>query len=686
MDFDTGQYVNLFVEESNEYLQNMNEILLELEKDISNISLINEMFRIAHTLKGMSGTMGFSNMADLTHEMENVLDSIRNEKLLLDGDIVDVLFECFDTLDEAVNYIANNGKENDSDNSELIRKLKAIVNKDNKKELRSEGKKNEAKDTINKDEVKDTINNEEINLQLDEYVLNIIDEASKKNLNAFNIHITLSSNCMLKSARAFVIFNTLEPFGDIIYSNPSTEDIEDEKFDFDFSLIYVTQLDKESLIDKLNQVSEVEKVQIDKFETELAATKEVEINNNIDIDKVSNSKAEKIIDNSSTKNNSNKVGKTVRVDIDKLDNLMNLVSELIIIKNRMEDLSATSNKEDTAQVIEYLERITTNLNDAVMKVRMVPVERVFNRFPRMVRDLSKDLNKKVSLHMFGENTEVDRTVIDEIGDPLMHIIRNSIDHGIEKPEDRVKLGKPEEGNIVLKAYPDGNNVVIEVSDDGSGIDFDKVRDKSVKKGLISKDEADKLNEEELKNLLFEPGFSTSDKITEISGRGVGLDVVKNKVESVNGNVELESEKNKGTKFIIRIPLTLAIIQALLIGIQDEIYAIPLSSIIEVISVDKESIRNIQGQEIMLYRGKTIPVVRLDKLIGIDFNDSTDEFIGVVVRKGKKQAVLLVTRLIGQQEIVIKSLGKYLSNIKYFSGATILGNGNISLILDVNSIL
>ena len=381
-----------------------------------------------------------------------------------------------------------------------------------------------------------------------------------------------------------------------------------------------------------------------------------------------------------------KVAKTVRVDIDRLDNLMNLASELIIIKNRMDDLSGTSNREDMLQTIEYLERITTNLHNAVMKVRMVPIERVFNRFPRMVRDLSKELNKKVDLRMYGENTEVDRTVIDEIGDPLIHIIRNSLDHGIEDPQERVKLGKPEEGKLILKAYPDGNNVVIEVIDDGGGIDFEKVKQKSIDRGLITEVEGEKITEKELANILFEPGFSTSDKITEVSGRGVGLDVVKNKIESINGTIELDSQRGKGTTFTIRIPLTLAIIQALLIKLKDETYAIPLSSITEIINVNKENIRSIQEHEIMLYRGKTIPIVRLDKLMGLEMDELTDEYIAVVVRKGDKLAALLVNSLIGQQEIVIKPLGKYLSSIRYFTGATILGNGDVSLILDVNSLV
>jgi len=671
MDIDMSQYMNLFIEESNEHLQTMNDVLLELEKNTDNISLINELFRVAHTLKGMSGTMGYTNMADLTHEMENVLDGVRNNRIKINENITDVLFECFDALDEIINYIAANGKEMDKANDDLIEKLRNLVNVEEKS-------------------VQEESNGKTQKIQLDNYVVNVINEARNKGLNAFNILVTLSHNCMLKSARAFVIINTLDSLGDIVYSNPSAEDIEDERFDFEFSVILVTDVDKNSLLEKLYDISEVEKVEINLVENqevqvlekEKAGSENVIVEEHKNIDSIDSKDMKS--DTKDKVKKVNKVAKTVRVDIDRLDNLMNLASELIIIKNRMDDLSGTSNKEDMLQAIEYLERITTNLHNAVMKVRMVPIERVFNRFPRMVRDLSKELNKRVNLQMYGESTEVDRTVIDEIGDPLIHIIRNSLDHGIEYPQDRIKLGKPETGNIVLKAYPDGNNVVIEVTDDGCGIDFEKVKKKSIERGLITEQEAEKISEEELANILFEPGFSTSDTITEISGRGVGLDVVKNKIESINGTIELESQRNKGTKFTIRIPLTLAIIQALLIKLKDETYAIPLSSITEIISVNKDSIRSIQKQEIMLYRGKTIPIVRLDKLMGLETDELLEEYIAVVVRKGDKLAALLVNSLIGQQEIVIKPLGKYLSYIKYFSGATILGNGDISLILDVNS--
>lgn len=665
MDLDIGQYINLFVEEGKEHLQNMNDALLALEKDTGNESLVNEIFRVAHTLKGMAGTMGFTNMANLTHEMENVLDAIRNKEIVLTEDVIDIIFECFDVLDESVNQIASSGEESKEDFTGLVERLRSIS--------KGNGKEDELRTNTSK-----------LAPYIDEYVINIIKKAEAEGLDAYNIEIRLSPNCMLKSARAFIVVNTLETMGEIIHSNPSIEDIEDEKFDLTFSLIFISKEEEKKIKDSLNSISELENINITPIKETDVNDKEIEF-----LEEDNRSKdASNIVEKNGTRHfeRQNKVGKTVRVDIDRLDNLMNLVSELIIIKTRMDELSDISNKENMTEAIEYLERITTSLHDAVMKVRMVPIERVFNRFPRMVRDLSKELNKEINLQMYGEETEVDRTVIDEIGDPLIHIIRNSIDHGIETPEERVKLNKPKEGNVILKAYPDGNNVVIEVVDDGRGIDAAKVRKKAVEKDLISLEESETLSEDDIISLLFQPGFSTSDEVSDVSGRGVGLDVVKSKIESINGSIEIETQQNIGTKFIIRIPLTLAIIQALLIKLKEEIYAIPLSSITEIISLPKDNIRNVQGQDIILYRGKTIPLIRLHQVMGLDFDDSGDEYLVVVVRKGEKQAALLVEDLIGQQEIVIKPLGKYLSNIRYLSGATILGNGNVSLILDINSLI
>jgi len=665
---DMNQYLDIFIEESKEHLQYMNENLLNLEKDPNSKDLLNEIFRIAHTLKGMAGTMGFSKVARLTHEMENLLHAIRNNELSISTKIIDVLFECFDTLDEYVSYIGANGEEGDLDSSQLAKTLSDILHNSNEQsEITVDSSLNQPEENIN------------------EYILSVVSKAKEKGLNTYNLFIKLSDSCMLKSARAFIIFNTLESFSEIIQSNPSVEDIEDEKFDNTFTLVIVTEKGANIVKKEIMSISEIDEVRISevKYDEKVLVTNN---DHNKGLSEVSLKESdEENSESQNKKKQGNIIGKTVRVDIDRLDNLMNLVSELIIIKTRMEDMSSTSDLNNMNEAIEYLERITTNLHDAVMKVRMVPIERVFNRFPRMVRDLAKELGKEINLEMSGEETEVDRTVIDEIGDPLIHLLRNSIDHGIENPEIRLKAGKTESGTVKLKAYPDGNNVVIEVGDDGDGIDIEKVKRKAIEKGLITESKANELSKEESIDLLFKAGFSTADKISDVSGRGVGLDVVKTKIESIGGIVEVESNKGKGTKFIIRIPLTLAIIQALLINLSEEIYAIPLSSISEITTILSKDIRKVQNQEVVLYRNKTLPLIRLNTILGIADNVINNELTVVIVKKGDKEAGLIVDNLIGQQEIVIKSLGKYLAGIKYLAGATILGNGKISLILDVNSL-
>ena len=384
------------------------------------------------------------------------------------------------------------------------------------------------------------------------------------------------------------------------------------------------------------------------------------------------------------------VNRSVRVDIEKLDDLMNLVSELIIAKNGLVSASASEEGSQTQQFneqIEYLERITTNLHESVMKVRMVPIESVVNRFPRMIRDLSKKLNKEMELIMTGEETELDRTVIDEIGDPLMHMLRNAADHGLESTIDRIKLGKPQVGTIRLNAYQDGNNVTIEVADDGAGINVEKVKASAIKKGTITEEQAEMMSDKEAIDLLFQPAFSTSEKVSDISGRGVGLDVVKSKIEGLGGDVEVDTVLGEGTTFIVRLPLTLAIIQALMVEIRDEKYAIPLNSIVTVEDIMESDVKLVQNKEVINLRGTVIPLVRLDQVLDLEPSEEENEsLVVVIVKKGDKQAGLVIDNLIGQQEIVIKPLGKYIYIHKMFSGATILGDGEVALIIDANTLV
>ncbi len=507
------------------------------------------------------------------------------------------------------------------------------------------------------------------------------------------VRVALRENCMLKAARSFIVFNTLEQFGEVIKSHPSAEDIEDENFDTSFELLYLTKLDAETIKREIMNISEVDYVDAVLVniatmiqEAKNQGLKEAEVVSERKMADIPQHEKSEESPKEGAAGGKTKTSKTVRVDIDRLDNLMNLVSELIIIKTRLEDLDSSESKQNMSEAVEYLERITTSLHDAVMKVRMVPVERTFNRFPRMVRDLAKDLGKSIKLDMSGEETEVDRTVIDEIGDPLIHLIRNSIDHGIESMEQRVRIGKPESGTVALRAYPDGNTVVIEIEDDGNGINTQKVAEKAISRGLITKSEADNMSQTEIVNLLFKPGFSTADVITDLSGRGVGLDVVKTKIEALGGIVEVQTELGVGSKFIIRLPLTLAIIQALMVNLGQERYALPLNNIRIITTIKSSSISRIQNQEVVLYRNQTLPLIRLPQILEVpNYLVDQENLTVVIVKKGNQEAGLIIDNLIGQQEIVIKSLGKYLTGVKAIAGATILGNGSVALIVDPNQL-
>ncbi|BEP29355.1 chemotaxis protein CheA [Helicovermis profundi] len=692
---DMSQYMEIFIEESKEHLQHMNGILLELEDEPNNLVHLKEIFRIAHTIKGMSGTMGFTKVADITHEMENVLDLVRNSEIKVTTYIIDVLFECFDTLDGYIVNLENTGEEGDIDSSELVAKLRYLVKNKvapTEGDVVLEEEKNEETS-----EKKVAIDNEGFVIELDGTHKTVIKEAIRTGNNVFKIKVVVEDSCLLRAARAFIVFNTLEQFGEVIESYPIAEEIEDEKFDKFFEVVYITKLDEKTIKNELMNISEIENVIVafveledEPTETVIEIPKEEKIDETKSVEKLtkkSNKKANKKTD----KKVKPKTAKTVRVDIDRLDNLMNLVSELIIIKTRLEDQDSIESKANMNEAIEYLERITTSLHDAVMKVRMVPVERTFNRFPRMVRDLSKDLGKGIKLVMSGEETEVDRTVIDEIGDPLIHLIRNSIDHGIESPEERVAKNKPEMGIVALRAYPDGNTVVIEVEDDGNGIDAEKVAGKAVSKGLLTEAEVENMSEKELVNLLFLPGLSTAEVVTDLSGRGVGLDVVKSKIELLNGTVEVKTVLGKGSKFTIRLPLTLAIIQALMVNLAKEKYAIPLNNIKEITTINASTISMVQNQEVVLYRNNTLPLLRLDEILNVEKEneENREELIVVIVRKGESEAGFVVDSLIGQQEIVIKSLGKYINTsnkgAKSIAGATILGNGGVALIVDPNQL-
>ncbi|NLM14033.1 MAG: chemotaxis protein CheA [Epulopiscium sp.] len=689
---DMSQYLEIFIEESKEHLQGLNENLLQLENEPENMAILNEIFRVAHTLKGMSGTMGFTRMQKLTHNMENVLSEIRNGHIRANSNLLDTLFKCLDALENYVNEIVNTGSEGTEEYNDILIELGEILSR-NSETIEDKNKENFV-DTSSTSDI--NVSNSDIsNIALTEFENNAVESAIARNFNVYEIAVFLNKSCVLKSARAFIVFRTLENYGEIIKAIPKVEDIEDEKFEFEFTVVVISKESKEAIKKGLLNIAEVEDIIIknvvpqnnpssltDNISGNVIHENLIPKNTIQDTIYEEDSEVSKYSGNKSKP----KAGKTVRVDIDRLDTLMNLVSELIIVKTRLEGIDGENNSQNYNEAVEYLERITTNIHDAVMKVRMVPVERVFNRFPRMIRDLSRKLNKDIELTMSGEETELDRTVIDEIGDPLIHLLRNAADHGLETTEERIRKGKEKTGHIYLRAYQDGNNVIIEVEDDGNGIDTKKVLNKAIEKGTVSPELAANLSEQEIIELLFKPSFSTSDNISDISGRGVGLDVVKTKIEALGGDIEVKTTLGKGSKFIICLPLTLAIIQALMVKVGEEKYAIPLNTIQNIEDVKVSDIQYVQKQEVIVLRNQVIPIVRLDKVLDVQQSNQTDVITVVIVKKGEKQAGFVVDGLIGQQEIVIKSLGKYLSGIRMIAGATILGDGEVALILDINTLV
>ena len=691
---DVSQYLEIFLDESNEHLQTLSDQLIILEKEPDNSDTINEIFRAAHSLKGMAGTMGYKRMQNLTHDMENVFSEVRNGNMEVNSNLVDVLFQCLDALETYVDNIRETQDEGTDDNEPIIKALNAFIASEGKGNAAPAAKKEEAPAATASAAPAD-----DKDMPLADFEKNAVNEALKKNLHVYRIKVSVDENCILKAARAFLVFKNLEGHGDIIKSEPSVQDIEDEKFDFDFSIIVVTEEKYDNIIALIKNVSEIKDAAgqeiTQPFPEEQTEEAKEEKKETSAVSQTAKPAAAKPAAKkpASTGKTSGSVSHTVRVDIEKLDVLMNLVSELIIAKNGLVSASHVEGDEAAAlnqsftEQIEYLERVTTNLHESVMKVRMMPIESVFSRFPRMIRDLNKKLGKKMELYMSGEDTELDRTVIDEIGDPIMHLLRNSADHGLESAEIRKERGKSEVGSIFLDAFQEGNNVVIEVRDDGNGIDTEKVKAKAVEKGTITQEQADVMTDKEAIDLLFRPSFSTAEKVTDVSGRGVGLDVVKSKIEALGGDVEVKTKYGEGSTFSIRLPLTLAIIQALMVKLGDEKYAISLGSIETIEDIPVSDIKYVHAKEVIHLRGNVIPLIRLRDLLDVPGEPEESENITVVVvRKGDKQAGLVVDSLIGQMEIVIKSLGKYIRINKMISGATILGDGSVALIIDANTLV
>lgn len=622
----------LFADETTEILGELNEKLIELEKNPNSKELINDLFRYAHTLKGMAATLGFQEMAQLTHEMEDLMDKIRSGQDSVTEDKIDILLKCLELLEEMSQDYLNDGKTN-VDVTEIVSRIK----------------------------------NEPTTKKEDKPANIIAQTNSTKDIKEdyLNAVLNIDPAIQLPSIRVFVFLNKLKEKDIYIDSQPSIEDCKDEsKFNGTITLqARGAEINLETLI-----------------------TNEF-IFGDYTIEKVSppKEKAEDQQDDQSQENSNKKKqekGKqSVRIQSEKLDTIINLVAELVIEKNKLELLVNTSGIEELNEPTAKIDRIINQLQGIAMNVRMVPIASTFKLFPKEIRNTSRELGKKVNLTIIGEDTELDRGVVDHIKDPLVHIIRNSLDHGLEPTEERIKKGKPEEGNMKIIARYEGNQVVIEVSDDGKGIDGDFIADKAIQKGLVTEEQVKTMSMKEKVNLICAPGFSTAEKVTKLSGRGVGLDAVKRFIEDLNGTLEIDTVVDKGTTTRLFLPLTLGIIQSMVVKVENDRFAIPLSDIETLINKNQAEIDVSNSKEILIYKEKTYPVVHLAEIVGLPVDRSKEEF-AIIVKKGMKNYALMVQNIVGQNEIVIKSLGGALKELRQYSGAAILGDGYVCLVLDI----
>ncbi|WP_292486875.1 chemotaxis protein CheA [Methanohalobium sp.] len=686
-----SEYKQVFQAESDEHLQQLNDSLLKLEQYHEDLEQINIMFRSAHTLKGMASTMGFSSIAELTHEMENLMDGIRNKQIKLDDSIIDILFECLDTIESLVETIDS---EDDVDISHLKNNLNSIIeNGGSGQETQNESEQVEKETEDEETTIKTGF---ELNIDFSDEEIQQIQDANQNGLSVIGAKITLDDSCMLKSARSSLVLKKISEYGTIIKTIPSMDDLDEENFETEFNVVFSTENNQDTIKEEVQKISEIQNVTLSVISLENKEPSEpsceTDNKNEPKTETQSSNTQEQTQSGQDTSKRSSEMKnvQSVRIDIDRLDNMMNLVGELIINKIRINQLTSDYDIKDLDDTLADLDRLTNDIQTEVMESRMVPMDHIFSRFPRMVRDLSKSEGKKIDLNIEGKDIELDRTILDEIGDPLVHLLRNSVDHGIEEPEKRRETGKSETGHIRLSASRQRNSILIEVEDDGKGMNPDKLRETAVKKGLMSQSEVDRMSNEEAMNLIFTPGFSGAEKVTDVSGRGVGMDAVKAKIEELGGSVKTESVEVEGTKIQLQLPLTIAIIQSILAKVSDETYVIPLTNVVRNVSIKESDIKTIKGEEAILLRGEVLPIVRLHDVLNTSKNNQqqdNDELIVVIVERMGKKVGLIVDDLIGKQEVMIKTLdNKLLKNTKGFAGATILGNGNVALILDISTLI
>lgn len=693
--------LKVFLEEADEHFQTLEEDLIRLEKEEEfNEDLMQEIFRASHTLKGSSATIGHNRMAQLTHGMENVLDKLRKKQLTVTSDLVDIMFECLDCLKVLKDEILND-EESDLELGDILGKLGSV----------HEAAPGSDFPTTNQpapDKTPDKQTDAKISIDLSWEERDTLHDAAERGLKPYVIQLLFDVEPEMLAVRTFVTLMALNETGEMLKSNPSTEEIEREQVTDTLIMLILTKDDEAKIREIVSTLPNIAQYEIQPFNdnvtqgeaptvqgVEKAGEAEAECDEAESGDRNEINEAKNKAATTTKNNNAKKANRTVRVDVELLDSLMNLVGELVIDRTRLFQILGNLEvnyemdevSQDLGRTSVHIARVTTQLQEQIMKARMLPVENLFNKFPRMVRDLSQKAGKEVDFVMTGQETELDRSIIEEIGDPLIHLLRNAVDHGIEPPDQRVAKGKPRIGQLKLQASHEENHIIITIKDDGRGIDPEVVKKSGVKKGMITEDQAKRLTDKEAINLIFMSGLSTVAKVTDVSGRGVGMDVVRNNIEKINGATEIDSAVDKGTEFKIKLPLTLAIIRALLVSIDKSVYAIPLSSVTETIRMQQDQIEYVNNQEVIVVRGKVLPLVRLKKVFR-NSNDNEDrgKLFVVVVNLAGQQVGLVVDSLVGEQEIVIKSLGKYIGDVQGISGATILGDGNVALIVDVSNLI
>lgn len=650
-----SEYKDIFNSEAREYIQTLNSCLLDMENSPEQLTQLDEMFRAAHSLKGMAGTMGYEQITSLTHQMESIFDALRSGKIKAEKRVMNLLFESLDVLESLLDLVVEGQEEEDV--SSLTDRLKHILEA-------------EAGGAEKAEEEEESVGEQKASEKLPDVAI-----GSKAKGEFFLTTVGISKECLLKSVRAYMVLKELKNLGTIVKAVPGEPDLEAGIFGDSFQVILQTKVKPEVIKSTIEGIAEIEKVTVEAYEGVPEPKK----------------KKPSILEEQQKTLLKKTSEKIIRVETEKLDLLIGLVGELVVNRTRVIELSKKLKDTEIKSSLEQLDLITTNLQNAIMKLRMVSIKQVFDRFPRLVRDFSDAHNKKVNLVIRGEETELDRTIVNVIGEPLTHMVRNALDHGIERISDRKRLGKPEISTLKLSARHEGSHVVIEVEDDGCGIDPRKIKTKALEKGIKKAEELEKMTDEDIIKLVFHSGFSTAEEVSDVSGRGVGMDAVRSTIETLHGEVSMESKVGKGTRFIIKLPLTLAIIKAMLVQVESDIFAIPVESIRENIYVTPQDLKTVQNRKVISFRSEILHLIDMGKRLRPSKEDSVsfmdqETFPVVVVEAGDKKAGLIVETLLGQQEIVIKSLGKVLEGMRGIAGATVLANGEVALILDVSSLM